>query len=138
MLNSERHENNKRYFQGIQNQKSKKGYYNENTNFQPSINKLKNFKKLDKKNKCNSLDKINIDNTYSFKYDLTNYNNNLDNDDEDLDIELEAVSKKIPIDNIYFNNFYKEEKDNKDRNYELDYYESKTNFILQKNINKES
>ena len=50
-------------------------------------------------NNPSSKNKINS-NENNFFFDF--YNNNL-NDDEDLDIELESVSKKIPIDNYVLN-----------------------------------
>ena len=112
-------ENNYRYYQITKKQNLLNQNYYRN-NIEPKIDKLKNFRKLDKKNKCNSLDKINLDNTYSFKYDLVKNND----EEEDLDIELEAVSKKIPINNFYEYNYGKEDTNN---------YDSKLNYNILNN-----
>ena len=86
--------NNRNY-----NQKSQNDYYCENS--QIKNYKLRNFKKLDK-NISRSMEKINIDNIYSFKKAQSSKINN--NSDEDLDIELEAISTKIPINDFYIDN----------------------------------
>ena len=132
---SDRNENdNNRYYQNIQKQRYKSEYYYENNNNEiyTKKNNMKNFRKLDKKHKCNSLDKINIENykIFSFKDDITNYNKNYNNNynnngsfEEDLDIELESVSTKIPIKQFYLSN--KE----KNKNNDFDYFDENKIYI---------
>ena len=100
-------------------------YYHEKNNKQNN-DKFKNIRKFQKHHKSNSLDKINIDNIYFLNKELSYYNNNYN--DEDLDIELDAISKKIPI-----NDFYIDNNDLEEKYINIDYSEKKANLLRNEN-----